>query len=340
MTHKGQDNLTVGMIGLGRMGANIIRRLGLAGFSSVGFDHSSDARAAVERDGYPTVATLAELVAALPRPRILWLMIPHGEPTDQTIGSLAMLLDDGDVVIDGGNSFFKDDPPREAALRERGIRYLDVGVSGGVWGLERGYCLMVGGDRETAERIEPIFAALAPEHDVAERMSTDRPMTNAERGYLFCGPAGAGHFVKMIHNGIEYGMMQALAEGFDILRGANGPALPSERRYDLDLGAIAELWRHGSVVSSWLLDLTAQALAEDGDLSRYSGVVGDSGEGRWTIAVAIEEEVPAAVLTAALFARFRSRQDHSFADKMLSAMRAKFGGHAERQAARPINDDA
>jgi 6-phosphogluconate dehydrogenase len=324
----------LGVVGLGRMGANIVRRLAKAGVASVGFDVSAEARSILTADGLPTAASLAELVATLVRPRAVWTMLPHGIPTEETVRALATLLAPGDTVIDGGNSHFQDDPPRAAMLQTRGIRYLDIGVSGGIWGLERGYCLMIGGDRAATTELEPVFEALTPGPGTLARTTPQQPLSSAERGFLYCGPAGAGHFVKMIHNGIEYGMMQAMAEGFDILRGANQSGIPAERRYELDLAAISELWRRGSVISSWLLDLTAQALAEDTDLSHYSGTVADSGEGRWTVAAAIEEAVPASVLTAALYARFRSRKDHTFADKMLSAMRAKFGGHVEAPSAR------
>ena len=249
------------------------------------------------------------------------LMLPAGGPTESTITLLAALLSQGDVVIDGGNTYYQDDIRRAQSLALSGLHYLDVGTSGGIWGLDRGYCLMVGGERDVYERVEPIFAALAPGGDAA------RPAP--ERGYLYCGPHGAGHFVKMIHNGIEYGLMQAYAEGFDILNKANSQELPQNRRYDFDLAAIAEVWRHGSVIESWLLDLTAAALKEDQDLEGFSGFVQDSGEGRWTIMAAMEEAVPVTVLSAALHARFRSREVHTFAEKIISAMRNKFGGHVE-----------
>ncbi|HET8946988.1 MAG TPA: decarboxylating 6-phosphogluconate dehydrogenase, partial [Candidatus Polarisedimenticolia bacterium] len=287
-------------------------------------------------------SSLAGLVKALPRPRAVWVMFPAGAPTENTVRELGGLLEADDTVIDGGNSFFKDDVRRAAALRERGIHYVDVGTSGGVWGVERGYCLMIGGPRAAVERLDPIFRALAPGRDAApptpgrahrpdhiDSPSAATVPSTAEEGYLHCGPAGAGHFVKMIHNGIEYGAMQAYAEGFDILKSAARENVPETQRYTLDLGEIAELWRRGSVVSSWLLDLTAQALAASPRLEEFEGVVEDSGEGRWTVQTAIEEAVPADVLSAALYARFRSRQSHTFAEKILSAMRSGFGGHVE-----------
>ena len=275
-------------------------------------------------------ASLADLAVKLTAPRTVWVMLPAGTATEETIAALAGLLTRGDVIIDGGNTFYQDDVRRGATLAAKGLHYLDVGTSGGVWGLERGFCLMIGGERDVAERLDPIFATLAPGSGTREPTpGRERRDPRAAQGYLYCGPHGAGHFVKMIHNGIEYGMMQAFAEGFDILRGAAKAEVPEERRYQLPLADIAEVWRHGSVVSSWLLDLTAQALAENETLSNYSGVVQDSGEGRWTVNAAIEEAVPAEVLTAALYARFRSRQDHTFAEKVLSAMRFKFGGHVE-----------
>jgi len=259
----------------------------------------------------------------------VWVMLPAGEVTEQVVRDLAGMLEKGDVVVDGGNSFYKDDVRRAKTLAERGIAYLDVGTSGGVWGLERGYCLMIGGEKASVDRLEPVFRTLAPGRG-SVAPSPGRQGGAAEEGYLHCGPAGAGHFVKMIHNGIEYGLMQAYAEGFDILRNAGSESLPSEQRFDLNLPEIAELWRRGSVVSSWLLDLSARALAADPRLEQFVGHVHDSGEGRWTVDAAIEEEVPAGVLTAALYARFRSRRDHTFGEKLLSALRAQFGGHVEQ----------
>jgi 6-phosphogluconate dehydrogenase len=322
--------MQLGMVGLGRMGANIVRRLQRAGHACVAFDRDAAAGRAIAETGAAVAGDLAALAAALAPPRAIWLMLPHGAPTEATIAALLPHLAPGDTLIDGGNGFWKEDVRRAQELRAHGLSYLDVGTSGGVWGLERGYCLMIGGDRAAYERLEPIFAALAPGQGTipatAERAGRS---STADRGYLHVGPSGAGHFVKMIHNGIEYGMMQAMAEGFDLLRNADSPALPPDHRFDLDLADIAELWRRGSVITSWLLDLTAAALAADPDLTGYSGHVADSGEGRWTVMAAIEEAVPAEVLTAALFARFRSRVDHTFAEKVLSAMRKGFGGHVE-----------
>jgi 6-phosphogluconate dehydrogenase len=262
-------------------------------------------------------------------------MLPSGDITDGTISELSLLLEAGDAVIDGGNTFWKDDIRRAAALGKRGVNYVDVGTSGGVWGLERGYCMMIGGKKEAVDRLDPILAALAPgTGDVAPSPGREGRDPRAERGYIHAGPSGAGHFVKMVHNGIEYGLMQAYAEGFDILRSAGAKSLPESERFDLDIADIAEVWRRGSVITSWLLDLTAAALAKDKALDAYSGFVEDSGEGRWTIEAAINEAVPAEVLAAALFARFRSRQDHTFAEKVLSAMRKGFGGHVEPKAPR------
>ena len=257
-------------------------------------------------------------------------MVPAGEPTEQTVHALADRMSPGDIIIDGGNSHYKDDVRRAAALTARGLHYVDAGTSGGVWGAERGYCLMVGGERDTVDRLAPIFRTLAPgQGSVAPTPRLDTQTTTAHEGFLHCGPPGAGHFVKMIHNGIEYGLMQSYAEGFDILRNAASTNLPPDHRYDFDLPAIAELWRRGSVVSSWLLDLAARALVDDPRLDHFEGHVPDSGEGRWTVAAAIDEDVPADVLTTALYARFRSRRDHTFAEKLLSALRAEFGGHSE-----------
>jgi 6-phosphogluconate dehydrogenase len=270
------------------------------------------------------------LIARLDRPRAVWIMLPAGEITEQTVGELGRLMEPGDTLIDGGNSFYKDDVRRAAMLEAKNIHYLDVGTSGGIWGFERGYCMMIGGDKPTVDRLDPIFDALAPgKGDIAVTPGRKAGDTRVERGYLHCGSSGSGHFVKMIHNGIEYGLMQAYAEGFDILRNAASQVLPAGRRYDLNLPDIAEVWRRGSVIGSWLLDLTAMALAEDANLAAYSGFVEDSGEGRWTVMAAIEEAVPAEVLSAALYARFRSRQTHTFAERLLSAMRNKFGGHVE-----------
>ena len=325
--------MQLGMIGLGRMGSNMVRRLLEGGHDCVGFDLD---RANVDRiaaEGASGAASLADLVARLAAPRAVWVMVPAGDPTEQTVTALSRHLSSGDVVIDGGNSHFKDDVRRAAALRASGIHYLDVGTSGGVWGLERGYCLMIGGPEEAVRRLDPIFRTLAPGLGSIDRTPGRNPSKGtAELGYLHCGPSGAGHFVKMIHNGIEYGLMQAYAEGFDIMKSAAGDQVPEAIRYALDLADIAEVWRRGSVISSWLLDLTAQALVEDPALAGYTGYVQDSGEGRWTVQAAIEEAVPADVLSAALYARFRSRQEHTFAEKVLSAMREQFGGHRETGA--------
>jgi 6-phosphogluconate dehydrogenase len=288
--------------------------------------------AAVEqlaRDGGVGARSLDDLVAKLPAPRAVWVMVPAGAPTEETVRTLGEKLSRDDVVIDGGNSFFKDDVRHAGLLAARGIGFLDAGTSGGVFGLERGYCLMVGGDRASFTRLEPIFRTLAPGKGTVPPTPGRQGGGSAEEGYLHCGPVGAGHFVKMVHNGIEYGLMQAYAEGFDILRGAGGAGVPEEIRYGLDLKEVSELWRRGSVVSSWLLYLCAAALAKDPRLETFQGAVADSGEGRWTIQAAVDEAVPAPVLAASLFARFRSRQESTFGDKLLSAMRREFGGHAE-----------
>ena len=334
--------MKIGLVGLGRMGGNMARRLMRADHAIVGHARHPEAVRALVAEGAEGAFSLKELVSSLPRPRAVWVMVPAGAPTEETVKEIGTLLAQDDVVIDGGNTFFKDDVRRAAALRERGIHYVDVGTSGGVWGVERGYCLMIGGPRVAVERLDPIFKALAPGRaaapptpgrprrpDVPAGPSAPTVPSTAEEGYLHCGPTGAGHFVKMIHNGIEYGSMQAYAEGFDIMKSAARDTVPEAQRYDLDVAEIAELWRRGSVVSSWLLDLTAQALAASPTLQEFEGVVADSGEGRWTVQTAIEEAVPAEVLSAALYARFRSRQSHTFAEKILSAMRAGFGGHVE-----------
>jgi len=325
--------MQIAMIGLGRMGANMARRLMKGGHEVVVHNRSRDSVDALAREGALPAYTLAEAVRRLKAPRVLWVMVPAGGPTEETLHALAELCARGDVLVDGGNTHYKDDVRRARELSARGLDYLDVGTSGGVWGLERGYCLMVGGARTAFERLEPALRTLAPGRaGVAPSTGRTRGGT-AEEGYLHCGPSGAGHFVKMVHNGIEYGLMQAYAEGFDLLRCAGSEEVPPGERYDLALSEVAELWRRGSVVGSWLLDLSAMALAEDPALERYEGFVPDSGEGRWTVQAAVERSVPADVLTAALYARFRSRQTHTFAEKMLSAMRAKFGGHAERPGA-------
>jgi 6-phosphogluconate dehydrogenase len=319
--------MQVGMVGLGRMGGNMAVRLLRGGHRVVGFARHGSRT--LEEAGGVEARSLDDLVATLEAPRAVWLMLPAGAPTEETTRALGERLAPGDVVVDGGNTFFQDDVRRARMLGERGVRHLDAGTSGGVLGLERGYCLMVGGDRDAFERLEPVFRALAPGRAAAPPTPGRAGGGSAEEGYLYCGPHGAGHFVKMIHNGIEYGLMQAYAEGFDLLRGAGGEGVRDELRYDLDLPAIAELWRRGSVVASWLLDLSAAALAADPRLEGFTGSVDDSGEGRWTVHAAVDEGVPAPVLTAALYARFRSRQTSTFGDKLLSAMRRQFGGHAE-----------
>jgi 6-phosphogluconate dehydrogenase len=322
--------MQIGLVGLGKMGANMARRLMKAGHSCVVTDLNAAAVAALARDGATGSESLEAMVAAMTPPRAVWVMVPAGTPTEQTVAKLGALLGAGDLIVDGGNSWFKDDVRRAALLAPRGIRYMDAGTSGGVWGADRGYCLMVGGSPDAFTQIEPVLKSLAPgEAGISPSRGRDGKASTAHLGYLHCGPVGAGHFVKMIHNGIEYGMMQAFAEGFDIMRHAGDDTLPADHRYHLDLADVAELWRRGSVVSSWLLDLTAIALAEDPDLAEYTGFVQDSGEGRWTIMAAIEESVPADVLSASLYTRFRSRQEHTFAEKVLSAMRKQFGGHVE-----------
>jgi 6-phosphogluconate dehydrogenase len=322
--------MQLGMIGLGRMGGNIVRRLMAGGHRCVVYDKSEEARRQLAGEGAKAGRDLKELTALLEPPRAVWVMLQAGRVTEATVVELGGLLDAGDIVIDGGNSFFEDDIRRARMLKEKGVRYIDVGTSGGIWGLERGYCMMIGGDKEAVLALDPIFKMLAPGKGTIEPTpNREARDPRAEEGYLYCGPSGAGHFVKMIHNGIEYGLMQAYAEGFDILKGAASAALPEERRYHLELADIAEVWRRGSVISSWLLDLSAIALARDPELKEFSGFVEDSGEGRWTVKAAIEEAVPADVLSAALYARFRSRQDHTFGEKVLSAMRREFGGHQE-----------
>jgi 6-phosphogluconate dehydrogenase len=326
--------MQLGMIGLGRMGGNIVRRLARDGHQCVVFDQNAAAIKALVGERVTGGADLNQLVGQLAKPRAVWVMLPAGEITENTVAQLGALLDPDDTIIDGGNSFYKDDIRRAKSLKAKGIHYVDCGTSGGVWGLDRGYCLMIGGDRQAVDRLDPIFSTLAPgAGDIPATPDRNGRDPRVERGYMHCGPSGAGRFVKMIHNGIEYGLMQAYAEGFNILRGAASEEVPEDQRYQLDLPDIAEVWRRGSVIGSWLLDLTAMALAEDPKLKRYSGFVEDSGEGRWTIMAAIEEAVPADVLSAALYTRFRSRETDSFSDKLLSAMRNKFGGHVEPKAA-------
>ena len=325
--------MRLGMVGLGKMGANMTRRLVRGGHEVVVTDLSPDNVKQISGEGAVASASLDDFVNKLGKPRIAWLMVPAGGPTEQTVQALAQRMKSGDIIIDGGNSYFKDDVRRSKQLSEKGIHYVDVGTSGGVWGLERGYCMMIGGPKEAVQLLDPIFKTLAPGRgNISRTPGRERMSGTAEDGYIHCGASGAGHFVKMVHNGIEYGLMQAYAEGFDIFRNASTEQLAEGYRYDLNLADIAEVWRRGSVVSSWLLDLTAMALAESPTLSEYTGFVQDSGEGRWTIQAAIEEAVPVDVLSAALFVRFRSRQQHTFAEKVLSAMRQKFGGHVEPAA--------
>ena len=318
--------MQLGMIGLGRMGGNMVRRLMQGGHDLFVYDRSAEAVQQMEQEGATGAASLSNLVGKLDTPRAIWVMVPAGGPTDQTVNELADLMDAEDIIIDGGNSYFKDDVRRAGALTKRNLHYIDVGTSGGIWGLERGYCMMIGGEQAVVEHLDPIFQTLAPGPDPGVT-----PSSKAENGYMYAGPAGAGHFVKMIHNGIEYGMMQAFAEGFEIFKEAASEKVDEAHQYDLDLHEIAEVWRHGSVVGSWLLDLLEIALRDDQTLSDFSGHVGDSGEGRWTIQTAIEEDVPAHVLTASLYTRFQSRQDSTYAGKVLSALRHQFGGHVEQK---------
>ncbi len=321
------------MIGLGRMGGNMARRLMKAGHEIVAYDRDADAVAKLVEAGATAATGVDDARAKAGTPAIWWIMLPHGAVTDGMIAEIAKSAAAGEVVIDGGNSFYKDDIRHAKMLAEKQVHYVDVGTSGGVWGLERGYCMMIGGPDAVVRELDPIFAALAPGTGTIPRTpgrdGNDAVDTRAEAGYIHAGPAGAGHFVKMIHNGIEYGLMQAYAEGFDVLKGKASEHLPEDERYDLNLADVAEVWRRGSVISSWLLDLTAQALAKDGMLEQFSGRVADSGEGQWTIEAAMEEAVPVNVLTTALFARYRSRVDHTFGEKALSAMRFGFGGHVE-----------
>jgi 6-phosphogluconate dehydrogenase len=323
--------MQIGIVGLGRMGGNIARRLMRAGHDCVVHDASPEATDILAAEGALGAASRDDFMVKLTgTPRVVWLMLPSGKITEDAVTDFGNRLGEGDILIDGGNSYYKDDVRRSKMLAGKGIRYLDIGTSGGVWGLERGYCMMIGGDKAAVATIDPILAALAPGLGTIP-LTTGREGRDprVEQGYLHAGPAGSGHFVKMIHNGIEYGMMQAMAEGFDILRHRADDYLPDGERFDLDMADIAEVWRRGSVVTSWLLDLSSQALVKDETLEHFSGNVADSGEGRWTIEAAIEEAVPADTLAAALFVRFRSRQEHTFAEKMLSAMRLGFGGHTE-----------
>ncbi|NGY06626.1 phosphogluconate dehydrogenase (NAD(+)-dependent, decarboxylating) [Solimonas terrae] len=338
--------MQLGMIGLGRMGANLVRRLVKDGHRCVVYDVDPAAAKKITGRGIRGASSIEELVGKLSAPRAVWVMVPAGV-TGETVDQLAACLAAGDIIIDGGNSYYRDDVLRAKALKAKGIHYVDCGTSGGVFGLDRGYCLMIGGEAQTVKHLDPIFKSIAPGVDAAPRTPGRKGApAAAEHGYLHCGPSGAGHFVKMVHNGIEYGLMAAYAEGLNILHGANagkqGRAADAETaplrdaafyQYDLDLGQIAEVWRRGSVIGSWLLDLTAASLASDPALKQYSGRVSDSGEGRWTIAAAVDESVPAPVLSAALFERFSSRGEADFADRVLSAMRKQFGGHDEKRKA-------
>jgi 6-phosphogluconate dehydrogenase len=338
--------MELGMVGLGRMGANIIRRLMRDGHTCVVFDLDPEAVAALEKEGATGASSMADLVGKLSQPRAVWVMLPAGEITGGAIDELAIHLSSDDTIIDGGNSYYRDDIRRAAGLADRGVHLIDSGTSGGVWGLDRGYCLMIGGDADAVERLGPIFTSIAPGIDARPRTPGRSGQPDpAEQGFLYCGPSGAGHFVKMVHNGIEYGMMAALAEGLNILQHADAgkdraagdaETAPMEQpefyQYDLDIAAVAEVWRRGSVVESWLLDLTAAALLQDPDLADFTGRVSDSGEGRWTSIAAVDEGVPAPVLTTALYSRFASRGLDDYADKVLSAMRKGFGGHVEKPA--------
>ncbi len=336
--------MELGIVGLGRMGANMARRLMRDGHRIVAYDVNPDAIAALAGEGAVGASSLEDLTAKLSTPRSVWVMVPAGEITAKTVEAVAAVLESGDAIVDGGNSYYRDDIRRAAKVGEQGIDYVDCGTSGGVFGLDRGYCLMIGGPDRAVERLDPIFASLAPGVESAERTpGRSGEVTPAENGYLHCGPNGAGHFVKMVHNGIEYGVMAAYAEGLNILENANAGKVqreadaetapldhPEYYQYDLDLPEVAEVWRRGSVIGSWLLDLTAAAMQESPDLSDFAGRVSDSGEGRWTSIAAIDEGVPAPVLTAALYERFASRGNDEFADKVLSAMRKQFGGHDEK----------
>ena len=322
--------MQLGVIGLGRMGGNISLRLMKDGHHVAVFDRSADVVKTITGKGAQGATDLKGLIGKLEKPRAVWVMLPSGKITEDTISELATLLEPGDTIIDGGNTFYKDDIRRAASLREKHIDYIDVGTSGGVWGLERGYCMMIGGPAEVVSRLDPIFKTLAPGiGDIARTTERKTGDARPEQGYMYCGPAGSGHFVKMVHNGIEYGLMQAYAEGFEVLKLKASEELAEDQRFTLNIPDIAEVWRRGSVISSWLLDLTAAALAENPTLEEFTGHVADSGEGRWTIEAAIEEAVPVPVLSTALYARFRSRVGNTFGEKLLSAMRNKFGGHIE-----------
>ena len=323
--------MQLGLVGLGRMGANMVRRLQNGGHKCVVFDLNAENVKKLASEGAGAATSLEDLIKQLSKPRAVWVMVPAGKPTETTVQTLAAAMESGDTIIDGGNSFYKDDIRRAAEFKKKGVNYIDAGTSGGVWGVERGYCLMIGAEEQAFKQLEPIFKTLAPGLGNIERTPGREKMGGtAEQGYLRTGPPGSGHFVKMVHNGIEYGVMQAYAEGFDLMVHKDSKDLPENERFALNVADIAEVWRRGSVIGSWLLDLTAMALAENPDLSNYSGFVEDSGEGRWTIEAAIEQAVPVEVLASALFTRFRSRREHTFAEKVLSAMRYKFGGHVER----------
>ena len=336
--------MQLGMIGLGRMGANLVRRLMRDGHRCVAYDVNPDAVKALEADGAAGAASLAEFVSKLEKPRNIWIMVPAAI-VQPTLDQLVPLLELDDVVIDGGNSYYRDDITRSKALKPNGIHYIDCGTSGGVWGLERGYCLMIGGEEEPVRRLNPLFLTIAPGKGSAEPTPGLQPGGTAEQGYLHCGPSGAGHFVKMVHNGVEYGMMAAIAEGLSIIKHADAGLhqqeidaetaplrSPEAYQYQIDVGDVAEVWRRGSVVGSWLVDLTAAAFAKSPDLDKFSGHVSDSGEGRWTVLAAVDTGVPASVIAASLYERFESRDNGAFTGKILSAMRSEFGGHAEKKA--------
>ena len=336
--------MQLGMIGLGRMGANLVRRLMRDGHRCVAYDRNPDAVKALEAEGATGAESLADFVAKLDKPRAMWIMVPAGV-VQSTLEQLKPLLDADDIVIDGGNSYYRDDITRAKDLKRDGVHYIDCGTSGGVWGLDRGYCLMIGGEDEPVQRLNPIFLTIAPGKGTAEPTPGLQPGGTAEQGYLHCGPNGAGHFVKMVHNGVEYGMMAAIAEGLSIIKRADAGLHQEEidaettplrdpwaYQYTIDPGSVAEVWRRGSVISSWLIDLTAAAFAKSPDLDDFSGRVSDSGEGRWTVLAAVDEGVPASVIAASLYERFESRDAGAFTGKILSAMRSEFGGHAEKKA--------
>ena len=322
--------MQLGMVGLGRMGGNMVKRLQRGGHECVVYARTKETREALAKDGATPAESLEDMVKKLKAPRVVWLMLPAGDVTDQNVKTFAGLLGSGDTVVEGGNSYFKDDIRRAREVTgPKGISYVDVGVSGGVWGLERGYCQMIGGPKDAVQRLNPVFKTLAPGQGDVEPTAGRTGSDSASEGYLHCGPTGAGHFVKMVHNGIEYGIMQAYAEGFDLMKAVGKDTVKAEEKFDIPLASVAELWRRGSVIGSWLLDLTARALTKDDTLKDFSGQVNDSGEGRWTINTAIEHAVPVEVLSSALYTRFRSRQGNTYAEKLLSAMRWQFGGHVE-----------